>query len=480
LSGIGSNSYGVCHESCRQINLAVVCLSFGAEFNQNPEPQGTMTSKLFATNRRQFLKGILAAGAAPLFVPAQVIGAQGQTPPSGKVNVGVLGVGSQGQADMRNFLGQKDARVTALCDVNQRNIESARQHIANAYGSPDVKVFRDFRELNADASIDAVLMALPVHWHSVPAMDAILNGKNIYHEKPMALSFEEARRVRAAVRKKGIVFQFGTQQRSDWRFRLACELALNGRLGKLQEIQVSVPSGKTGPAFPEQPVPDYLDWDRWVGPAPLTSFHEDKLQRDNHENMTAFSLGMISCWGIHHLDIAQWGNGTDATGPSTVEGTGTFPAGGGFDAIQTWKVRFEYASAAPVVFVSDGTAGFSHGVRFVGDSGWVHVVRGDIKAHEDRFLDPFFNKTGTMPIQLRVSGDHTRDFLDSIIAHKRAICDIETAVRSDTLCQVALIAIQEGRKLRWDPKSERFPNDDAANARLQPRGFRGGWKLAQV
>ena len=434
----------------------------------------------FAPNRRQFLKSILAASTAPLFVPAHVLGADGQTPPSGKITVGVLGVGAQGQPDMRNFLGQANARVTAICDVNRRNLESARAHIATAYGSPDVKVYKDFRELNADRSIDAVLMALPVHWHSVPALDAVLHGKHIYHEKPMGLSFEEARRVRAAVRKKGVVFQFGTQQRSDWRFRLACELALNGRLGKLKEMQVSVPGGKHGPAFPEQPVPDYLDWDRWVGPAPATPFHEAKLVRDNHENMTQFSLGMISCWGIHHLDIAQWGNGTDATGPSTVEGTGEFPKEGAFDAIERWRVRFEYANAAPVVFVYDGTAGFSHGMRFVGSAGWVHVVRGDIKAHDEKFLDDPANKVGTMPIKLPISGDHTRDFLDAIKNGRRAICDIETAVRSDTLCQLGLIAVKQGRKLRWDPQAERFVNDDAANASLQPRPFRGEWKLPEV
>ena len=436
--------------------------------------------KCFAPSRRQFLKSILAASTAPLFVPAHVLGADGQTPPSGKITVGVLGVGAQGQPDMRNFLGQADARVTAICDVNRRNIEGARAHIATAYGRPDVKVFTDFRELNADRSIDAVLMVLPVHWHSVPALDAILNGKHIYHEKPMGLSFEEARRVRAAVRKKGVVFQFGTQQRSEWRFRLACELALNGRLGKLQEIQVSVPAGKSGPAFSAQPVPDYVDWNRWVGPAPLTTFHEAMLQRDNHENMTQFSLGMISCWGIHHLDIAQWGNGADATGPSTVEGTGEFPRAGGFDAIERWKVRFEYADAAPMVFVSDGTPGFSHGVRFVGSSGWVHVVRGDIKASDEKLLEDPENKVGTMPLKLAISGDHTRNFLDAIKNGGRAICDIEASVRSDTLCQLALIAVKQGRKLQWNPQSERFVNDDAANARLQPRPFRGEWKLAEL
>ena len=429
--------------------------------------------------RRTFLKCILATGAAPWFVPARVLGAEA---PSSKITLGVIGVGSQGQADLREFLRHEDVRVIAICDVNKRNVESARRLISERYGSADVRVFSDFRELNALSSLDAVLMALPVHWHSVPALDAILHGKHIYHEKPMALSFEEARRVRAAVRKKGVVFQFGTQQRSDAKFRWACELALNGRLGKLREIQVSAPGGRQGPVFPDQPAPDYLDWNRWVGPAPQTSFHEEKLKRDNHENMTQFSLGMISCWGIHHLDIAQWGNGTDGTGPRTVQGKGDFPKSGSLDAILRWKVRFEFANATPITFVSDGMQGFEHGIRFVGDSGWVHVRRGSIYTVDDKdqlLRDPQ-NEVGRMPLKLPVSRDHTRNFVDAIKSRTRAICDIDTAVRSDTLCQLALIAIKQDRKLEWDANTERFVNDEAATRMLQPRTFRGEWKLPEV
>jgi predicted dehydrogenase len=423
---------------------------------------------------------MLAAGAAPWFVPAHVLGAAGQTTPSNKITVGVIGVGAQGTGDMTNFLAQDDVRVTAICDVNQRRIAIARDRIAKAYGNADVKVFADFRELNADASIDAVLMALPVHWHSVPALDAILHGKHIFHEKPMAMSFEEARRVREAARKKRVVFQFGTQQRSEMKFRWACELALNGRLGKMKQIHVSAPGGKSGPAFEEQPVPDYVDWNRWVGPAPMTSFNEAKLKRDNHENITNFSLGMISCWGIHHLDIAQWGNGTDVTGPCSIEGSGEFPKEGGLDAIMRWKVRFEFANATPVTFVNDGTPGFEHGIRFIGESAWVHVKRGDIKASDENLLRDPQNKYDTMPVKLPISNHHTRNFLDAIKTGARTVCDIETAVRSDTLCQLALIAVKQGRKLRWDPQAERFINDDAANAMLQPRTFRGDWKLPEA
>lgn len=400
-----------------------------------------------------------------------MLGKEGSTAPSGKVALGVLGAGAQGQWDMRAFLNHKDVQVTAICDVNKTNIESARRTIGESYGKSEVKVFTDFREFNGDASIDAVLMALPVHWHSIPSLGAILGGKHIYHEKPMGMSFEEAKRVRDAVRKKGVVFQFGTQQRSDQYFRWACELALNGRLGKVKEIQVSVPGGRESPLLAEQPVPDYVDWNRWVGPAPMTPFNAQKLVRDWHENISNFSLGMISCWGIHHLDIAQWGNGTDATGPIAIEGTGAFPKEGTCDAILRWKARIEYAGAAPVVFVSDGQ-GLDHGVRFIGEDKWIHVTRGSIRAHDDKFLRDPENKPDKMTVKLPVSRDHTRNFVDAIKSGTRAICDIEAAVRSDTLCQLALIAVKLGRKLRWNPQTEQFEGDPAANDMLRSRPMR--------
>ena len=429
-------------------------------------------------SRRSFLRTVLAAGVAPCFIPGHVLGADGGIRPSSRVTLGVIGVGAQGHSDMRAFLSIPEIRVTALCDVNRQNLERAKAAVAEVQKNADVQVFQDFRELNASRSIDVVLMALPVHWHSLAALDAVRAGKHIYHEKPMGLSFEEARRVRAAVQEKGVIFQFGTQQRSDQKFRWACELALNGRLGRIREIQVSVPGGHPGPRYPEQPIPSHLDWNRWVGPAPTTSYHVDKLQRDNHENMTRFSLGMISCWGIHHLDIAQWGNDADATGPVSVEGEGEFPKEGDLDAIQRWKVRFEYGGErAPIVFVSDGTPGFEHGIRFVGESAWVHVKRGEIKASAETLLTDPQNQCGKMKTRLPVSVDHARNFVESVVVKQRAISDIGTAVRGDTLCQLALIAVKTGRRLEWDAAAERFPKDAGANALLQPRPFRGEWQL---
>lgn len=449
--------------------------------SRSQETRARRSHPAHPTTRRRFLAAAIAAGAAPWIVPSRVLGLDGHVAPSNRINLGVLGVGDQGKADMGAFLGLPDVRVTAICDVNKRNIAAAQSNIERAYGKADARVFSDFRELSVDGSIDAVQMSLPEHWHSIPSLDAILHGKHIYYEKPMAMSFDESRLVRQAVLKKRVVFQFGTQQRSDMRFRWASELALNGRLGKVQEIDVSVPGGRNKPVFPEQPVPDWIDWDRWMGPAPITPFHEEKLIRGNHEYMTNFALGMIVCWGVHHLDIAQWGNGTDGTGPCAIEGTGAFPEpGGAFDTILNWNVRFEFEKGAPVRFVNDGTPGFEHGVKFKGETGWVHVNRERIiSGPEDVLRDPK-NQVGTMPIKLPVSDHHHRNFIEAVRNSRRAICDVENAMRSDTLCLLALIAVKAGRKLTWDPKAEKFINDDGANKMLRPRPCRGDWKLPSV
>ena len=429
-------------------------------------------------NRRRFLSRSVPAFGFPFIIKASALGLNGAGAPSNRISLGVLGVGSQGTSDMRAFLNHDDVRVSALCDVNTRHLERARGFIKERYGSDDVKVYSDFRELHRDASLDAILMALPVHWHSIPAADAIRQGKHIYHEKPMGLSIEEAKFVRNEVRQKKVVFQFGTQQRSDLKFRWASELALNGCLGKVKEIQVGVPGGKSIPAFVEQPVPDYLDWNRWVGPAALTPFHEGKLNRDNHENISNFSLGMISCWGIHHLDIAQWGNGTDATGPVSVEGMGEFPAsGGGCDAVLNWKIRFEYAQAAPITFVNENREGILMGAKFIGENAWVHVTRGKIAASDEALLRDPANKPGAMKVKLPVSIEHTRNFIDAIKSGTRSICDIESSVRSDALPQLAALALKTQRKLHWDPVSETFGQDTEANALMAHRPLRGEWKL---
>jgi predicted dehydrogenase len=213
----------------------------------------------------------------------------------------------------------------------------------------------------------------------------------------------------------------------------------------------------------------------------MTSFNEEKLKRDNHENISNFSLGMISCWGIHHLDIAQWGNGTDTTGPVSVRGMATYPDGGTCDTALGWHVSIEYAKAAPIIFTNETKSQdkIGHGTRFIGEGGWVHVVRGNIWASHDGILKDPQNKYDTMPVKLPVSTDHTRNFVDAIKNRRRAICDIETSVRSDTLSQLTSIALRTKRKIRWDPEAEQIVDDPDAAKLLAHRPFRGDWKLPE-
>ena len=428
--------------------------------------------------RRRFVQCLAAATAAPAIIPASVLAQAGKNAPSNQLSLGLIGHGDMGTGHLRHALSQKGVRVTALCDINEHHLDRAKKLVAEAYGKPDVKAYRDFRELNADPSIDAVLIALPVHWHCLAGVDAIMQRKPLYLEKPVSLTFEEAALVRAAVRKQKTIFQLGTQQRSDRNFRWACELALNGRLGKLQEVRVAVPGGRQCETLADETVPDWLDWNRWVGPAPMIGFNEKRLIRDYHENMANFSLGFISCWGIHHLDIAQWGNGTEKTGPVRVEATGSFPDPGSCNTLMTWKARFEFADAAPISFAN--IPQFESGVRFIGDNGWVHVDRGLIEANPQKLLEDPQTKPGQMPIKLIESTDHQSNFFEAVRSGKPTIAGIETGLRSDTLSHLAWIAAKLGRKLSWDPQAEHFVNDTAADALLKARPMRGPWSLPVV
>lgn len=425
--------------------------------------------------RRQFVHAAAAAATLPTIVPSRILAA----PPSERVSLGVIGVGARGRQDLAAFLNLKGCVVNAISDVNQRNIDAALGMIRKKYG-PDhkVTVYDDFRELSAAEDIDAVLVAVPVHWHAMVARSVINAGKHIYLEKPLTMSFEESTLVRDAVRRKKVVFQIGTQQRSDLRFRWASELALNGRLGAIKEVQVGTYHGIKSEVFKTESAPDWLDWDRWVGPAPKSGYCPQKIQRHFHENITDYSLGMISCWGIHHLDIAQWGHGSQETGPTKITGTGAFPESGTCDAILRWDVRFEYDGKPPIRFTDGKTQ--AHGVRYVGSDHSVFVRRGTIKASDRKVLEDPANKVGTMPIKLPVSVHHAKDFIDAVKRDGGNVSPIDVAHRGDTLCQLALASIKHGKSIVWDPKAEAAVGDEAAAKLLQARTPRTGYGSAFI
>jgi len=433
-------------------------------------------------NRRQFLHRAAASAAIafPAIVPASALGRAGRVAPSERVVLGSIGVGTMGFGDMHAFLGIPDVQVVAACDVKRPMRERAKQAVDAHYGNADCTTYLDFRELLDRGDLDAVCIATLDSWHVVHALAAVRAGKDVYVEKPLGMSIQEIKTLRAAVQRYGRVFQFGTQQRSSQEFRHACEIARNGRLGKLHTIQVGVHAGaaeRSGlKTYAAEPVPDGLDYERWLGPAPWAPYTTARLTYPHWFHISDYSLGYVSGWGIHHIDIAQWGNGTELTGPVEVEGSAQFPSDDALcDNPLSWNTRMKYANGVELAFTGDGPGftGVRHGVTFAGPDGWVWVNRGAIDAEPKSLLEEPF---GADEIRLPVSSSHQGNFIDCVRTRQATICNIDVAVRSDTVCQLAWCAFQLRRKLRWDPDNEVFVNDPDANQRLT-RPLREPWRL---
>ena len=444
-------------------------------------------------SRREVLRsaGVAAVGLSfPSIVPSSVFGANA---PSNRLAMACIGLGIQGTGDMRAFLGQDDVRVTTVCDVSESQRQKAKAIVNARYGNTDCATSGDFREVCARPDIDAVLIAVPDHWHVLIGLEAARHGKHMYYEKPIGWSFRAGQVLREAIHRYGVVFQFGTQQRSSRDFRFACELVRNGRIGKLQTILVGVPGGASVPDLPSEPVPQGLDYEMWLGPAPWSPYsfercrpytrRPDKPWTQNYStwyHLSDYCIGFIGNWGIHHVDIAQWGHGTEQTGPVEVSGSGIFPKEGAADCALSWQVENRFDDGVTVVHMDNGSsaahplqvAGFNQGVLFRGSEGWVFVNRGKIDANPKSLLQ---SEIGPDEIHLHESGSHHRDFLDAIRTGRAPACPIDVALRSDTICMVDDIAIRLGRKLRWDPQQEEFIGDAQAN-RLLTRPMRSPWQ----
>lgn len=459
-------------------------------------------------NRRDFLRKTTGAAlgtlSLPHIIPSSVLGKAGHVAASNRITVGCIGLGNQGWALLRGFLGRPDAQIVAVCDVHATRRQGTREAVEKHYADRQSKSvykgcssYNDFHSLVARPDIDAVVVATPDHWHVLISLAAARAGKDIYLEKPIGLSLAEDQALREVVVRYSTVFQFGTQQRSDFKFRRACALVRNGRLGKLHTINVWSPSSGSGGSTTPAPVPPELDYDMWLGPAPFVPYTKDRCSNVNPfftspykiwPFISDYCLGWIAGWGVHPLDIALWGAEKELTGTVDVEGTGIFPADGACDTATNWNVVLTFA-AGGVRINFKGIGGKSgpapaewrqrygktgaHGTAFEGTEGWVHVRRGHIDAHPKSLLQ---SDIGPNEIQLYKSSDHIRNFLDCVKSRARTICPIDTAVRVDTLCHLSNIATVLERRLRWDPEKERLENDTAAN-RLLVRSMRSPWHL---
>lgn len=446
-----------------------------------------MSEKPFVS-RRNLLKGAGAALGFPHFVPASALGKSGRAAPSDRILIGGIGCGNRGPANMAGFMKHPDAQVVAVCDVRESSREAAKTAVDKHYDGKGCAAYGDFRELCARKDLDAVMIASPDHWHVLMALEAIRNREHIYCEKPVGWSFEAGQVMRKAVQRSGVVFQFGTQQRSGRDFRFACELVRNGRIGLLQTILVGVPPSLPFPNQPQEPVPAGFDYDRWLGPAPEAPYNYARCRPYTKEgwsvwyHISDYCMGFIGNWGIHHLDIAQWGHGTEDTGPVEVQGTGVFPKEGLADCALTWQVENRFRDGVTLVHMDNATASrhplqtpryAPTGILFRGTEGWVYVTRSLIDAEPKSLLT---SAIGPNEIHLEESKDHYRNFLDAVKLRQSAICPVEVAVRSDTIAHLDNIAIKLRRKLRWDPARQTFLADDEANRMLR-RPMRRPWHL---
>lgn len=432
--------------------------------------------------RRDFVRkaaGTLAASVSfPAIVPSTVLGAAA---PSNRIALGFIGTGDHGvNMNLRNFLPQGDAQVVALCDVDTALVQNAlgivTAHYAQQQPSGTFKgcfVTEDWREIIGRGDIDAVVVSTPDHWHVLPAVAAARAGKDVFCEKPLTLTVRQGRILSDTVRRYGRVFQTGSENRSKWNFLRACELVRNGRLGKLHTIRTQLPVdahqiANQGKCFPEQPVPNGFNYDLWLGPAPDAPYTAMRCHY-HFRWIRDYSGGSITDWGAHLNDIAQWANDSEHTGPISVEGRGVFPRDGLYDTAIEWNVSLEYANGVRLV-CTNGTPA----IRFEGSDGWIACGWDTFEASSARIADSVI---GPEEVHLRTCGGREqRDFLDCVKSRADTYAPAETGHRSITLSHIANISMLLGRKLRWNPEEERFPDDEQAN-RMLSREMRSPWRL---
>jgi predicted dehydrogenase len=456
-----------------------------------------MTQSQDNWSRRAFLgqtARVAAAGwAFPTIIPGSALGLAGRPAPSNRITLAVIGTGNQGFNDIKSFLPDDRVQLVAVCDVNRESTgywegkiggrEPARrlvdEHYAKKKSSETHRACEstaDFREILGRHDIDAVEICTPDHWHALMVVMACKAKKDIYCQKPLSLTVAEGRVMSDAVNRSNVVFQTGSQQRSDRRFHRACELVRNGRIGDLRTVRVGLPTGRpdyagSGDRKKAEPVPAGFDYNMWLGPAPDAPYAPARCHV-NFRWIYDYSGGQVTDWGGHHPDCAQWGMGTELTGPIEIRN-----AKGVFPPDELWNTATEYTFEA--VYENGVTMIVSNkermGVTFEGTKGKIRVDREKIEADPGSLLE---SKIGPDGIHLYKSDNHFRNFIDCIISRQPTAAPAEVAHRSITICHLGNIAMRLNReKLRWDPRTEQILGDDEA-AKMLSRPYRAPWALA--
>ena len=431
-------------------------------------------------NRRQFLKrvSLAAAGALgfPSIVPASVLGRSGVQSPSDRIVMAGIGFGMQGIPNMRNFLSKDEVQWVAVCDVDREALLRARDIVNQHYGRSDCVVYHDFRELCLRRDIDAVSIAVPDHWHALLSIENIRAGFDIFGEKPLSHSLVEGRAMCDTVQRYARIWQTGSWQRSVENFHFACELVRNGRIGKVIRVEVGLPEGHYDFAgtFGQETLgepPANLDYNFWVGPSPNIPYCPARVHRNWRWNMD-FGGGQLMDWVGHHVDIAHWGLGFDETGPVEVEGWGDFPKSGIYNSPTRYFLTARYKDETSMV-IAGGYPEIRPGTKWIGRDGWVWCDRGGLETSPSSLLQEFI---GPDENRLYKSRDHFQNFLDCVKTRRPTITPCEVAHRSASVGHLGVIAMEVGRKVRFDPDTETILGDPEAE-RLLSRAYRSPWQL---
>lgn len=428
-------------------------------------------------SRRRFLSTAAAAVAVPCIVPSSVLGLGGQTPPSERLVMGVIGVGGMGDNNCDQFMGRKEVQMVAVCEVDKQRLDAAAGKVNKRYGNSDCKAYSDFRQLIDRKDINAVVVATPDHWHALCSIAAVQTKKDVYCEKPVTHTFAEGQALVAAVKANNAILQVGSQQRSDWNFHRAVELVMNGKIGKVKTVEVGLPTGHKkaeGDSKPQDP-PAHLDYDFWCGPSDKLAYLPQRLHWNWRWHLS-YGGGQLMDWIGHHNDICHWGLGRDASGPSEVKASG-------FEYSEdrtVWNSAWKYEVTC--TFDDGVTSSLSNkhpmGCKWIGEAGWIHADRGKLEASNPEWVKREFDPG---PKKAYRSDNHRTNFLDCVKSRQPTICTAEIGHRSITPGHLGLVSeALGGRTLRWDPKTETVLGDPEADKLLKRVNFRAPWVLPRL
>ena len=437
--------------------------------------------------RRKFLTAASAAFTAPLILPAaRLFGAEA---PSKQLNIAVIGCGSRGSQVLLQNQSYTGVRFVAACDPFKDRAENFSKGLNEKYQTDACKPYNDFREIIASKDIDGVAVFTPDHWHVPVAMLAARNKKDMYVEKPLGVAMTWAWKLREEIQKNGVVFQYGTQQRSGQAFRQACELVRNGYIGNIKSVDVWC--GHLNPtthvAMREEPVPENFDYNLWTGPSPLRPYQKERVSNEGAWHCLDYAIGFIAGWGAHPLDICQWGLDMDRSGPVSYEGTGVVPTAPDelYNTTRQWDIHCVYQNGVSMRFMDTVTATppvktyhylvRDHGTVFHGDEGWIGVDRMAMYSHEKNKLRN--QELKPTDKRLPVSDNHFGNFLDCMRSRKETISPFEAALRSDTISHLSEIVVRTQAPLKWNPETEKIVGGSDAQTALLDRPMREPFRI---